>query len=274
MDSFEQTLRAAPGDAAARSGERDTAIAAALQARAGGNEEQALSLLLRARRWLGDDAVVLLDTGVLEEQMKLYKDADAALEQARRSDPQNPKVLYAQARVKMDLGQTSASADAWVAYLALRPRDASAHYGYGLLLQEAGQTDRADAEFQQSVALQPAQIESYYRLGEIRREAGQASKAADFYQKALDRNPKHPGALTGLGILAFQARQYDTAEQDLSQAVSYAPEFQTAHYYYGLVLRKQGETEKAAAELKLAAALADQQNRQNASRGRELASAP
>ena len=274
MDACERTLGSQPADEQARASERDAAIAAALAARRDGKPEQALAFLLRAHKWVGDDAVLLLDTGVLEEQMKLYKDANAALQAAHAADTQQPRILYALARVEMDLGQTAASGDTWRAYLADCPQDASAHYGYGLLLEEADQTEKAAAEFVQSIAIQPQQIESYYRLGDIRREQGAAARAAELYGKALARDPKHPGALTGLGILAFQAKRYSEAGQDLAQAVAYAPDFQTARYYYGLTLAKLGEPDKAQAELKTAIALANRQNQQNATRGRELASTP
>lgn len=274
MDGFEQALAADPQSPAARNGEREAAIAAALSARQEGRPEQALALLLRARRWLGPDAVLLLDTGVLEEQMKLWKDAEAALRQAQAADPANLKARYALARVEMDLGQTEASAGEWRAYLALCPGDASAHFGYGLLLEETGETDAAAAEFERSVALRPAQVESYYRLGKIRSEAGKTDQAAVLYGEALARDPKHAGALTGLGVLAFQAKHYDEAERDLGQAVLNAPGFQTARYYHGLALRRLGRPEEAAAELKLAAELAEQANRDSASKGRELAAAP
>jgi hypothetical protein len=52
--------------------------------------------------------------------------------------------------------------------------------------------------------------------------------------------------------------------QALQQAIAAAPEYQTAHYYYGLALAKTGQKEASERELKLAAVMADEQNRREA----------
>src|SRR5579884_3005151 len=150
--------------------------------------------LQRAKYWVPDNAELLRDTGIQEEAMKLYRDADDTLAQAQKLQPDDLKTLYAVARVKMDLGQMQASEEAWKQYLVLRPDDASAHYGYGVLLQMLQRRDEARAQFQKSVELAPDQSESYYRLGEIAREAGDALQAKQFYEKAIAHGPAHAGA--------------------------------------------------------------------------------
>ena len=274
MDGYEQALKIHPADAEALRGELDAAIAAALTARNSGQNEQALALLLRAHHWVGNDPLLLRDTGVLEEQMKLYKDADDALMAAHTADPHDMVTVYALARAEMDLGHSAASGTWWRTYLAAKPEDASAHYAYGLLLEEANQSEEAAQEFETSIHIQALQVESYYRLGEIRREQGQSDLAAVLYRKALARAPNHAGALTGLGILAFQARQYEQANRYLQQAIAAAPAFQTAHYYHGLTLARLGDRRQAQFELQLAVTLANRQNLQGASHSRQLATVP
>jgi tetratricopeptide (TPR) repeat protein len=260
LDVFEAALKQQPGDATARKGEIEAAVSAALDAKRAGHDERALSFLLRAKYWVPDDPELLLDTGVQEESMKLYKDADAALAEARRLRPGDTKTLYAIARVKMDLTQTQASEEAWCAYLEERPDDASAHYGYGTLLQMLQRTDAARAQFQKSIELSPQQVESYYRLGEIAREGGDALQAKKYYKEALSHGPSHAGALTGLAILAYQAHRYDEAEGELAQAIAYAPDFQTARYYHGLTLAKLGRKQESEQELAVAVQIANSEN--------------
>jgi tetratricopeptide (TPR) repeat protein len=260
MDGYEAVLKNNPEDAAARKGEVETGIAEALAARNTGQNDLALAYLLRAKYWVRDNAELLRDTGVQEDAMKLYHDADDTLAQAQKLQPDDLKTLYAVARVKMDLGQMQASEEAWKKYLALRPDDASAHYGYGLLLQMLQRMDEARAQFQKSVELAPTQSESYYRLGEIARDAGDTLQAKQFYEEAITHGPAHAGAWTGLGILAFQAKQYQDAETDFEKAVQYAPDFQTARYYHGLTLAKLGRKEESAKEMAVALQLADEQS--------------
>jgi Flp pilus assembly protein TadD len=72
--------------------------------------------------------------------------------------------------------------------------------------------------------------------------------------------------LTALGIAAFRQKQYGEAVQSLQAAIAAAPEYQPAHYYYGLALAKSGEKEASERELKVAAQMADEQNRREAQR--------
>lgn len=273
LDAFESVLKAQPHDATACKGEVDTAVSEALSARQAGRSEQALAFLLRAKYWVPNDPDLLLDTGIQEEAMKLYKDADATLAEAQRLRPNDLKTLYAIARVKMDLIQTQASEAAWQAYLKQRPDDASAHFGYGLLLQMLQRTDEARAQFEKSIELAPQQVESYYRLGEIAREAGDATQAKAYYQQALAHGPSHAGALTGLAILAYKAKQYDEAEGDLEKAIQYAPDFQMAHYYHGLTLAKLGRKDESEKELAIAVQMADEQNARK-DQAKQLAAQP
>jgi tetratricopeptide (TPR) repeat protein len=260
LDTSEAILKQHPSDPQARQAEVTAAIAAALKAKAAGRSEDALAFLLRAKYWVPNDPELLLDTGIQEESMNLYKDADAALAEAQRLRPGDLKTLYAIARVKMDLGQTQASENAWRTYLDQRPNDASAHYGYGVLLQMMQRSEDARAQFLKSAELAPQQAESYYRLGELARDAGNLPQAKTYYEQTLTHTPAHAGALTGLAILAYQARQYNEAEADLEKAIGASPDFQIAHYYHGLTLAKLGRKKESQAELDLAVQMANEQN--------------
>lgn len=256
----EALLKQQPDNPALRKQEIDAATAAALEARRTNHMEESLTFLLRANYWVPNHAELLLDTGIQEESMKLYRDADKTLAQAQQLRPDDLKTLYAIARVKMDLNQTQASETAWQLYLKQRPNDASAHFGYGLLLQMLQRIDEAKVQFQKSIDLHPQQSESYYRLGEIARDAGDVATARSNYEAAIAHGPTHAGALTGLAILDYKARQYDQAEALLEKATQSAPGFQTARYYHGLALAKLGHKQESEKELAVAIQLADAQN--------------
>lgn len=273
LDACEHAMKLDPHDQTARKSEVATAIDEALAAKRSGNNDLALAFLLRANYWVPDDAELLTDTGIQEEAMDLNQDADATLEKAQQLRTGNPRTLYAIARVKMALNQAQASEEAWKAYLALRPDDASAHYGYGLLLQMLQRADEARAEFQKSIELSPHQAESYYRLGEIARNSGDANQAKRRYTQATANNPQHAGAWTGLGILAFKAKQYDEAERDLEKAVQLAPDLQQARYYHGLTLARLGRKDESEKELARAVQLTNEESERK-SHAKRLAAQP
>jgi tetratricopeptide (TPR) repeat protein len=114
--------------------------------------------------------------------------------------------------------------------------------------------------------LAPNQAESYYQIGQMALDNGDYALAQQECRKALEHDPKHGGALAALGIAAFRQKQYGEAIQSLQAAIAAAPEYQPAHYYYGLALAKTGQKEASEHELKIAAQMADEQNRREAQR--------
>lgn len=264
--AFEADLQVLPANPAARRGEVKASVGLALAARARGNMNQSLSDLLRARSFVPDDPTLLFDLGVLEDEMHLYKDAEDTLTKLLAANSTTPKALYAMARVKMDEQQLAPAETDMRSYLRQEPNDATAHYGLGRILQMEEKPQNARAEFERSIELQPKQTESYYQLGQIELDLGHYDRALTYFAKTLEGNPKHGGALTGAGIAEFRLKQYGKAESYLHLAVQDAPDYQPAHYYYGLTLGRLGHKADSAAELQKAAQMADVQNKKGAQR--------
>jgi tetratricopeptide (TPR) repeat protein len=264
---FEQILQSSPPDAQAQAGETSDSEKLALRARAAGNDSAALSYLLNAAKYAPQDPRLLYDTGVLEDRMRLYWDADATVTRLQAlPGGSQPAVLYLAARIKMDLGQLAAAVERMRAYLKARPEDASAHYGLGRMLQLQENFAEAKAQFQQSLTLAPHQTESQFQLGEIALAQDNYPQAIADYAQTLAANPKHAGALAGTGIAWFHLRQYARAETGLRQAIAADPDYQPAHYYLGLTLGRLGRKEEAREQLEQAAAMAQQQAQADAQR--------
>lgn len=259
--SFASALAIEPRSAAAREGEVKAAIASALADRNAGNNDGALSCLVRARKLVPDSPELLTDFGIQADSMRIYQDAEKALIEARGLAPDDPKILYALAHVELDEQKMADAETNLRAYLKLRPDDATAHYGLGHLLRMMVRDDEAKAELERSIALDPRQTESYYELGEIALQMHQEAEAKADYEKVLSADPRHGGALTGMGILAFRAKNYAEAEKYLSAAVLCAPDYVEAHQYYALTLSQLGHKADSARESALAASLREQQNK-------------
>jgi tetratricopeptide (TPR) repeat protein len=236
----------------------------ALQQRASGDRNGALATLLAAKAEVPHDFHLLLDLSIVEDEAHLLRDAERDVQEARAIHPEDLKALYAEARVKMDLEDMPSAEREMRAYLKARPDDPTAHYGLGRILQITQRSAEAKAEFERSIALAPNQAESYYQIGQMAVDRGDYAAAQEECRNALQHDPKHGGALTALGIAAFRLKQYSEAVESLSEAIAAAPEYQPAHYYYGLALAKAGQKEASERELKIAAAMADEQNRREA----------
>jgi tetratricopeptide (TPR) repeat protein len=265
-DAFESILNTDPKNADALRGEVAANERLALDARQAGQVDDALRDLLRAQAFAPKDPRLLYDLGILEDEMRLYHDADQTLALLAQITPTDPQVMYAVARVKLDLGQLSPAEAKMQAYLKLRPNDASAHYGLGRVYQLGLQFDKARAEFQRSIELQPVQTETYYQLGDIALGQGAFDEAIGYFSKTLARDPKHGGALAGIGQAYFKQKQYAQAEGYLERAVAAAPDYQPGHYYLGLTLARLGRKEESQRELEAASRLADEENKKASSR--------
>jgi tetratricopeptide (TPR) repeat protein len=261
MKSFEAVLKINADSPQAHAGEVRAAIASALADRAAGNYDRALATLMRARGYVPDSVDVLVAFGIQADSMQIYKDADEALSEAHRLEPQNPRALYALAHVELDEQKMSDAEANLRAYLKIKNNDASAHYGLGHLLYMLSKDGEAKVELEHSIALQPHQTESYYELGQIALDSHDDATARQDYEKVLASAPNHGGALTGMGVLAYRARDYATADNYLKQAVIYAPDYVTAHRYYAMTLARLGQQEQSQRELEIAQQLTEEQNK-------------
>jgi tetratricopeptide (TPR) repeat protein len=270
---FESILGSNSSDSEAQQGEVKASETLALQERGAGHMVEALRALMRAREFAPRNAHLLSDLGILEEEMKLYPDAEKALALSQQIDPSNLDNYYAMARVKMDEGQLDVAEQNMHVYLQSRPDDAGAHYGLGRIYELGMQFDKAKPEFQRSLELRPAQTESWYELGDMALKQNNYAVALTDFQKVLARDGRHGGALAGSGQALFREKRYSEALEYLRRAIAAAPDYQPGHYYLGLTLGRLGQKEESDRELLTAQKLADEENR-NAGRRYQLSPAP
>jgi tetratricopeptide (TPR) repeat protein len=273
-DAFERVLEEIPNHVAAQEGEVDVSEHLALAARNDGRRDEALADLLRAQKFAPENTRLLFDLGVLEDEMQLYLDADKTLSHLAALRPEDPNVLYAVARVKLDLGQLGPAEEKMLAYLKSHPDDASAHFGVGRIYRQGLQFDKAQGEFERSIELQPHQTEAYFQLGDVELEQKNYQDAVSNFSKTLLGNPKHGGALAGIGIAYYKQKMYDKAAQFLEEATHAAPEYQPGHYYLGLTLARLGKAEASQHELSIATELAEKDNKRDAGRLRIVTPGP
>lgn len=265
-DLYERVLLLRPRDPVAQAGMASSSERLALEEVGAGHKDDALRDLLRAQRAQPDNQKVLYDLGILEDQMELYLDSSATLEQLVALKPADPNAFYALGRVDLDLGRLTLAESAFATYLKARPQDASAHYGLGRVYAQGLQFENARREFETSINLQPAQVETYYELGQVCLQQNRYSDAVSNFAKALQRDPQHGGALAGMGTAYFKQKQYPAAKEWLTRATQAAPDYQPGHYYLGLTLARTGDQESSRRELDVATRLADNDSARAANR--------
>ena len=259
MRSFGAALAVDPHQADAQAGEVKAAVKSALVDRSAGENDSALSCLVKGLKLVPDSVELLLDFGIQADSMRIYVDADKALTHAHALQPENAEVLYALAHVQLDEQKMPEAEANLNAYLKMRPDDATAYYGLGHLLHMLDKEDEAKVALERSIALQPRQTASYYELGEIALNAHEDAEARTEYERVLAADPTHGGALTGMGVIAFREKAYSEAEGYLRKAILYAPDYVKAHQVYAMTLDRLGKKAEAKEEFAQAQSLAAEQ---------------
>jgi len=188
MKSFEAVLQTDPHNAEAREGEVKAAVTAALQAKLAGDNDGALVYLVRARKYVPDDPGLLFDFGVQADAMRLYKDAEEALNKALELRPADAQIVYALGHLELDEGKmprlklTCANTSKCVLTTLRRTMVLA------ILLHVVARNEEAKAELRRSIELSPRQTESYHELGDIELNLEHDDEAAALFQKVLGRN--------------------------------------------------------------------------------------
>jgi tetratricopeptide (TPR) repeat protein len=246
---FQQALRLAPGRADAV-GPLLNAWAVQARAAAGAGElEQALSILLQARKLSPKNPDVLYDFGMVALRMSLFRDAAEAFQGVLAVRPDDARSLYGLGRAQMSLHKYQDAAETFSRYVQHYPQDASGHYALGVTLAALEKPSEATAEFRRSIEIQPAQTESYFQLGRICLDQDDLQCAADNFDRVLERDPHHAGALGGKGRIEFQRKNYAAAAERLQQSISADAAVREPHYYLGLTYARMGRAVESQAEL-------------------------
>ncbi|MDQ2834306.1 MAG: tetratricopeptide repeat protein [Acidobacteriota bacterium] len=257
---YEQSLHLDPVQPQAARGVASVSEQQALVLAQSGQTGQALTLLEHARTLAPSDPELAYDLGALAMNARQYDLAAETLETARSLAPSDPRAVYALARVRLAQQRMPESEKLFRLYLTMRPEDATAHFGLGHLLAMLLRSDEARAEFERSIQLAPAQTESYVELADLDVTSARYPQAVEAYRKVLLRAPEHPGALTGLGNAYYRQHDFAQAEPVLAHAVQVAPQSSTAHYLYGLTLKRLGQETASQQELDTAASLGHQES--------------
>jgi tetratricopeptide (TPR) repeat protein len=252
IPSLQQSLKLDPG----RKDVLDVLIAIwrkqAHDAAEHGDLEQALALLMDARKLDQGDADVQYEFGMVALRMSLYSDAIDAFNQVLKLRPDDAAALYGLGRAKMSVSRFDDAQQAFERYVQRRPMDASGHYALGFTYQALQRTSDARAEYERSIAIQPQQTESGFQLGLMELEEGNARGAAARFEQVLKRAPQHAGALTGMGRVKFQEKDFAGAASLFEKATASNPELREAHYYLGLADARLGRKEESQKELEIA----------------------
>ena len=209
--------------------------------------------------------------------------AAAILSQLRKTNPDNPEVLYAAYRTYSDLagesmlalsvaapesaqmhqlmahedtrqGNTNAAIAQYRRAIAVDPHLPGVHFELAELLHTSSDETvkkEAEQEYHASLRENPQDEKSILRLAEIDALKGNRELSLQEYTKAVALQPADADAKLGLAKTLIEMNQPDKALPLLEDAVKLEPTNATAHYRLATLYRKMGRTDDAKREMEL-----------------------
>ena len=207
-----------------------------------GNNEKALSFLVKAKQLSPQDAEVLFEFGRVCLERNLVDDALPALSKAVELKPENDSYVYALGSANVGKGRLPDALELFQRLLKKHPQDAALMYAIGAVYYLQNKFSEAEMSLKQSLGAQPAQVAAAYYLALTYDAMGNDDVAIPIFRDLLIRNPQHVPSYVKLGGILVRQHQYEEAQRDLEQAVSLDPNSVEAHYQLGLVLRRLGKS--------------------------------
>jgi tetratricopeptide (TPR) repeat protein len=226
---------------------------------------------------------VALELIGLDTESGDLESAAAVIAQLRKTDPDNPELLYAAYRTYSDLsseamislslaapespqmhqllaheeikeGNTNGAIAQYRKAIAINPDLPGVHFELAELLNTSLDPNvKKDAEKEYHAALKsnPQDEKAEFRLGEVDARNGNTQQAFADYSRAAELQPSDADAKLGLAKILIEMNQADKALPLLEQAVQLEPTNPTAHYRLGMLYQKMGQTDHAKREIEL-----------------------
>lgn len=178
--------------------------------------------------------------------------AQAALAEALRRRPDDPKALEALGRLQLlDLSDPDAALASLRRAVAVAPADPEAHYGLGQQLHVRGDIAAARAEFAEALRLRAGWSHAAAWLGTTELESLPADlpSATRHLEAAVKADPQYAFAHYQLGRAYGRAGRWEEASRALQTCISLNPAYREAYYALGQALAHAGRREAARASL-------------------------
>jgi eukaryotic-like serine/threonine-protein kinase len=172
--------------------------------------------------------------------------ARAAITEALRLDPDQPRTRFALARLYQGTGHPREAIEELRRVLVLQPSNDDAHRVLGDLLFSQGHREEGLAEMQRAIDFHPDYGENHRVLGRSYFQLGRYPDALAAFRRVTELQPDNPRGFQGLGAV-YQAEGENTLALDnYRRAVGIRPDSRSL-FNMGTLLMVQGRHKEAAA---------------------------
>jgi len=247
--SFDRALAITPSDVRALNG-------AAWAAEKRNKDEEALSLLIRARTAAPHDVPTLLHFTLVCLRRDLGPDAVAAAEEAHRLQPKNDAALYLLARAEIAVEKWQSAYDLFEQFSRRVPAYPLTWFALGWLDEKLDRPTHARANLEHCLSLAPKLADARYELSQVYLNDGDEAKATDELNAIIRQNPRHAKANSALGEILMRHGDFAAAESHLETAIHEDPNLSAAHHRLSKLYYREGRVADGEREREIAARLA------------------
>jgi tetratricopeptide (TPR) repeat protein len=159
--------------------------------------------------------------------------------------PKNAEAHYYFGLANKQLGELSVAEKHYRLALEYDQDLLPAHNNLGLLLLERGDLEQAEAELRIYVTKRQDDPAAHFNYGLVLEEMGRIEKAESHYKIAAEQDPKDPYPWIGMGDLARYKKEFETALDYYNKASEWAPELPELLIKKGQTLLDLGQTREA-----------------------------
>ncbi len=187
-------------------------------------------------------------------------EADQALKDALKSNPNSPDLILIEAMVEHEKNNLAPAEEHYRKVIQLDPQNVQAHFNLGMLLDKNGKFDEAMEEMQKVMKIDPQNAEAFNYVGYSYADRNiRLDEAKKLLEKAIALEPHNAYYLDSLGWVYYKRSDYPSAKTQLEKAEGYLREGQkdnaVVYDHLGEVFMKLGDKESAILQWQKAAQL-------------------
>jgi len=194
---------------------------------------------------LGRQPEILLQAGLMQLETKKPAAAQPLIEEALRSNPEDPRIVRALARCYLDQKQTVTGLAAFKEYAAQRPKSPWAQEALGEWYVLTGNNGDARQAFSDARALDPQFRSADVMLVHLDIKEGKLNSARERLRQMLAVNEKDAGSHYTLAGLEYQDGKVASALAHFKRAVDLQPSNAVALNDLAYVLMDSGQIDEA-----------------------------
>jgi tetratricopeptide (TPR) repeat protein len=213
--------------------------------------EQVLALDPRNRRARLQQAELLLDSGLQQDDRERVARGRAALATLLAEDEGDPEALFVRARLHVTEGEDAQAVTLLRRVLDRRPDWAQAHLLLATPLQRTGDPNGARSALNRALELEPGLVDAQIQLARLYAQLGEQEQAVEVGLRALDRAPDNASLHVLVAESLVQLGQGERAA-DLLARIPPAQMNAETHYAVGRTAQILGRAAMARGHLERA----------------------